>query len=69
MTNWSRLPVTKTPDPNNGTKYGGVGGLIQPLPHDAADVADEILLMMYRTNPGDLMGESGNEVPFTQRIV
>jgi hypothetical protein len=60
-----RVPVT---DPNHGSEYGGVGGLIQPSPHEVADCASEQLLLIYRTDPDDLCGESGNNLPLTRRI-
>lgn len=40
-----------TPDPNRGSEFGGVGGRIQPPPHDPADSASETLGMIYATNP------------------
>mgnify|MGYP007024035125 CR=1 FL=1 len=46
-----------TPDPDRGSEYGGVPGLIQPSPHDPADSPSETRFLMMRTNPaGDTSG-------------
>ena len=38
-------------DPNNGSEFGGVGGLIQPPPH--APTSSERLSMIYAIDPMD----------------
>lgn len=65
-----------TPDPNKGSEYGGVGGRIQPPPHDPTDVASEILGLTYGTNPSGITSgqrvmtpdETDPVVPQTRRI-
>lgn len=63
-------------DPNHGSEYGGAPGVIQPSPHDPADSANEIRLLMMRTNPaGETSGqrrmtpdETDPFVPTTRRV-
>lgn len=38
-------------DPNNGSEFGGVGGLIQPPPHSPS--ASERLMMIHNIDPAD----------------
>lgn len=38
-------------DAQNGSEFGGVGGLIQPAPH--APTGSERLSMIYAIDPGD----------------
>lgn len=37
---------------DSGSEYGGVGGLIQPPPHDPRDEAKEQLMLIYNSHPG-----------------
>lgn len=49
--------MATTPDPNKGSEYGGVPGLIQPHPHDEAEDPWGTMLRMKRTNSaGDTSG-------------
>ena len=46
------------------SEYGGVEGLIQPAPHDPTELtsdSDEMLMMVYSTDPGDEL--SSTEFP------
>jgi hypothetical protein len=40
-----------TEDPDLGTEYGGVGGIVQPPPH--TPTASERLTMIYAIDPDD----------------
>jgi hypothetical protein len=71
------MPEIIHPDPNAGSEFGGVPGLIQPLPHDPANNSGEIRLLMMRTNPNGVVTPDGlsfvpdpNDpvVPATQRL-
>jgi hypothetical protein len=60
-------------DYRKGSEFGGVEGLIQPAPHDPADVPFEVRSMMVRTNPASgfpdgLNPETREEPPSTKRI-
>ena len=39
--------------PRGGSEYGGMPGLIQPLPHDFEDSAAEQMMTTYMTDPAD----------------
>ena len=41
----------RTKDYRKGSTFGGVDGLIQPTPHNPADVPHEVRSMMVRLNP------------------
>ena len=43
--------AAKTKDPNGGSEYGGVPGLVQPDPHQPR--ASEKLMGLYQTDPAD----------------
>lgn len=43
--------LVSTEDPDDGSEYGGVGGLIQPPPH--TPTASERLSMIYAIDPDD----------------
>lgn len=43
--------LVSTEDPSKGSEFGGVGGLIQPLPH--TPTASERLMMVYAIDPLD----------------
>lgn len=71
------MPEIIHPDPNNGSEFGGVGGLIQPAPHDPANSSNEIRLLMMQTNPDGMPVEGGGPyvpdpndpvVPATKRL-
>jgi hypothetical protein len=42
-----------TPDPNGGSEYGGVPGLVQPPPHEPT--ASEKLSALYAIEPTDAL--------------
>lgn len=44
----------RTPDPNRGSEYGGVPGLVQPPPHEPSGSAQEKLLGIYQTDPAEV---------------
>jgi hypothetical protein len=71
------MPEIIHPDPNAGSEFGGVPGLIQPAPHDPSNVSGEIRLLMMQTNPGGVVTADGLSfvqdpddpvVPETQRL-
>lgn len=43
--------LTSDVDFRRGTEFGGVDNIIQPPPHNAADVPAETLHQVYQTNP------------------
>lgn len=43
--------LVSTEDPNTGSEFGGVAGIIQPPPHNAT--ASERLSMIYAIDPMD----------------
>lgn len=47
-------------NPQTGSEYGGVDGLIQPAPHDPANSPNETLMLMYGTNPAAGFPEGQN---------
>lgn len=60
-------------DYRKGSEFGGVEGMIQPSPHDPADVPYEGRSMMVRTNPAagfpdGLNPETRELPPNTKRI-
>lgn len=60
-------------NPRAGSEYGGVDGLIQPPPHDVANVPSETLMVMYGTNaaagfPNGRNGETQDLPPATKKV-
>lgn len=60
-------------DHRKGSEFGGVEGIIQPSPHDPADVPYEVRSMMTRLNPASgfpdgLNAETRELPPPTKRI-
>lgn len=53
-------------DPVKGSEYGGVGGLIQPRPHEVENSPSEQLMLIYNTDPG--VETSGLDLPKTKKI-
>ena len=47
--------MAKAKDPNRGTEYGGVAGLVQPAPHEPD--AREKLMGIYDTDPADVTSQ------------
>lgn len=62
----------RTLDHRKGSEFGGVEGLIQPDPHNPADVPYEGRMMAVRLNPAAGFPEGLNpetrELPETKRI-
>lgn len=63
----------RTLDHRKGSEFGGMPGIIQPPPHEPADVPYEVRSMMVRTNPAagfpeGLNPETREAPPETKRI-
>lgn len=54
------LNPVNLPDPNRGTEFGGVGGLIQPPPH--VPTAKERMRQVFLIDPTDDGTEAGSVV-------
>jgi hypothetical protein len=62
-------PSKEDPIGKQASEYGGVGGLIQPPPHEVSTAPREQLMMMYNTDSGDQTGVSGSELPFETTLI
>jgi hypothetical protein len=54
------LNPVNLPDPNRGTEFGGVGGIVQPPPH--VPTAKERMRQIYLIDPTDPGTEPGSVV-------
>lgn len=68
--------LTSDTDYRDGTEFGGVDGMIQPPPHDVANVPHEQLKQIYQTDPaaGMIQYQDGHTdvedqpIPVTKKI-
>lgn len=58
---YGRPWVKQAEDGSKGSEYGGVEGLIAPLPHNVRTSAHEQLMLLMNTDPGD--ETSGLDLP------
>lgn len=62
---WGGKPLVSKKDYTKGTEYGGVEGLIQPLPHQSdldSRGSRETLMKIYNSHAGGIRAEDNSTI-------
>jgi hypothetical protein len=65
---WGGREIFSNDNWQNGTEYGGVGGLVAPIdsPHTPNITGKEELMLIHASDPGDPSGTLLRDLPLEQ---